>query len=82
MVTVAERRPFSVARRRRTIAEGIALKKTFQKTILLLLTPICFALKIPYVVPICAGLVGSPVSVISTGCGVVSWHLLHYVAEN
>ncbi|MCR5248992.1 MAG: hypothetical protein K6E50_00130 [Lachnospiraceae bacterium] len=51
-------------------------------TILLLLTPICFTLKIPYVVPICAGLVGSPVSVISTGCGVVSWHLLHYIAEN
>ena len=51
-------------------------------TILLLMTPICFVLKIPYVVPICAGLVGSPFSVISTGCGVVTWHLLHYIAGN
>ncbi|MBP5609497.1 MAG: hypothetical protein J6X66_14675 [Lachnospiraceae bacterium] len=51
-------------------------------TILLIMTPLCFVLKIPYVIPICAGLVGSPTSVISTGCGVVSYHLLHYVAGN
>ncbi len=51
-------------------------------TILLIMTPLCFILKIPYVIPICAGLVGTPMSVISTGCGVVSYHLLHYVAGN
>ncbi len=49
-------------------------------TILLIMTPLCFILKIPYVIPICAGLVGSPTSVISTGCGVVTYHLLHYIA--
>ena len=51
-------------------------------TILLIMTPLCFILKIPYVIPICAGLVGSPTSVISTGCGVVTYHLLHYIAGN
>ncbi|MBR5422145.1 MAG: hypothetical protein IK115_13455 [Lachnospiraceae bacterium] len=51
-------------------------------TVLLLMTPLCFILKIPYVIPICAGLVGSPASVISVGCGVVSYHLLHYISAN
>ncbi len=51
-------------------------------TILLLLTPLCFMLKIPYVIPLCAGLVGMPTSVISVGCGVVTYHLLHYIAIN
>ena len=51
-------------------------------TILLIMTPLCFILKIPYVIPICAGLVGAPTSVISTGCGVVTYHLLHYIAGN
>ena len=40
-------------------------------TVLLLFTPICFALKIPYVIPICAGLICTPASVIAAGCGVV-----------
>ncbi len=51
-------------------------------TILLIMTPLCFVLKIPYVIPICAGLVAAPTSVISTGCGVVTYHLLHYIAGN
>ena len=51
-------------------------------TILLVMTPLCFILKIPYVVPLCAGLVGSPTSMISTGCGVVTYYLLQYVSGN
>lgn len=51
-------------------------------TILLVMTPLCFALKVPYVVPLCAGLVGAPTSMISTGCGVVTYYLLHYISAN
>ena len=51
-------------------------------TILLVMTPLCFILKIPYVVPLCAGLVGTPASVISTGCGVVTYYLLQYISVN
>lgn len=51
-------------------------------TVLLLFTPICFALKIPYVIPICAGLICTPASVIAAGCGVVTWHMLRYISLN
>lgn len=51
-------------------------------TVLLVMTPLCFILKIPYVVPLCAGLVGSPTSMISTGCGVVIYYLLQYISVN
>ncbi len=51
-------------------------------TILLVMTPLCFILKIPYVVPLCAGLIGSPTSMISTGCGVVTYYLLQYISAN
>jgi len=51
-------------------------------TILLLLTPLCFVLKVPYVVPICAGLVAAPTAVVSTGCGVVTYYMLSFIATN
>ena len=46
------------------------------------LTPVCFALKIPYVIPVTAGLVGTPLSAISAGCGVIVYYLLDYVKTN
>ena len=51
-------------------------------TILLLLTPILFIIKIPYVIPLSAGLVGSPASLVSVGCGVVIYYVLNYVSAN
>ncbi len=51
-------------------------------TILLLLTPLCFMLKIPYVIPVCAGLVATPAAVVSTGCGVVIYYMLAFIAGN
>lgn len=50
-------------------------------TVLLLLTPILFAMKIPYVIPLSAGLMGTPASVISVGCGVVIYYALSYVSS-
>lgn len=48
-------------------------------TFAVLLTPICFVLKIPYVMPMSMGLVGTPASAVSVGCGVIVYYLLYYV---
>lgn len=55
---------------------------TPKDSLLVVLTPICFALKIPYVMPITAGLICTPASVISIGCGVVIYYLVSYVNVN
>lgn len=51
-------------------------------TVTVVLTPVCFLLKIPYVIPLSMGLVGSPVSAISVACGVVSYYIIRYVSDN
>ena len=43
-------------------------------TMAVLLTPICFVLKIPYVVPIAVGLMGTPASAIAVCCGVIVYY--------
>ncbi|MFT4104320.1 MAG: ABC transporter permease [Lacrimispora sp.] len=49
---------------------------------LLMLTPICFLLKIPYAIPLIAGLSGSAISVIPVSCGVFIYYALLYVKQN
>lgn len=39
-------------------------------TLAVILTPICTAMGIPYVVPLTMGLVGTPASAVSVACGV------------
>lgn len=51
-------------------------------TAVVVLTPICFLMKIPYVIPISMGLVGTPASAVSVACGVIVYYMLHYVNEN
>ena len=51
-------------------------------TLVVLLTPICFALKIPYAIPLTMGLIGTPASAISVGCGVVVSYLISYIADS
>ena len=51
-------------------------------TILLLLTPISFALKIPYVMPLSAGLVSGPASVVAIGCGTVMYYMLSFISAS
>lgn len=51
-------------------------------TLIVVLTPVCFVLKIPYVVPLAMGLVGTPVSAVSVGCGVIAYYMIHYVTQN
>ena len=49
---------------------------------IMILTPLLFVLKIPYVAPLLVGLAGALVSVIPLSCGVVVFHLLQYVRSN
>ncbi len=50
--------------------------------LVVIFTPLCFLLKIPYAVPVAAGLVGTPVSVVSGACGVVAYYVLSYISTN
>ena len=58
------------------------LRLTPKMALLVLLTPLAFFLKIPYVIPVACGLVLSPVSVIAMTCGTIVFYLLEYVREN
>lgn len=47
-----------------------------------LLTPILFGMHIPYVLPLCCGLVGTPLSAVAAACGVVVYYVLTYISQN
>lgn len=51
-------------------------------TLVVLLTPLCFLLKIPYVMPLAVGLICTPTSLVSVSCGVVIYYLVSYVNVN
>lgn len=51
-------------------------------TLVVLLLPICFLLKIPYVIPLATGLIGTPASAVSVACGVIAYYMIHYVVQN
>ncbi len=48
-------------------------------TVAVLLTPLCFILKIPYVMPIVMGLVGTPFSAVSVASGVIVYYMVGYM---
>lgn len=50
--------------------------------LVVILTPMCFALKIPYVMPLAMGLLGTPASAVSVCCGVVVSFLIGHVTDN
>jgi hypothetical protein len=51
-------------------------------TVVLILMPLLFLLKIPYLLPLALGLVASPLSIAAVSCGVVIYYLLAYVQTN
>ncbi len=51
-------------------------------TVVVVLLPLCFLLRIPYVIPISMGLIGAPTSAVSVACGVIVYYMLHYVTQN
>ena len=73
-----------------TVVVGVAFLLMFllyfrfspKDTAVVVLTPICFLMKIPYVIPISMGLVGTPASAVSVACGVIAYYMIHYVTEN
>ena len=51
-------------------------------TLVIVLLPVCFLMKIPYVIPLAMGLVGTPASAVSVACGVIAYYMIHYVTQN
>ena len=51
-------------------------------TVAIMLLPICFVLKIPYVVPIALGLLAGPASVITIVFGLLTAYFLQYISQN
>ncbi len=50
--------------------------------ILLIITPICFMLGIPYIVPLLGGLIFGPASAVPAGCGALIYYLMKYLSQN
>lgn len=50
--------------------------------LILLLSPLLFLLKIPFVIPLAAGLFGSLSSAVAVACGAVVYYVLSYVTGN
>lgn len=53
-----------------------------QDAVVVVLMPLCFGLRIPYVMPLAMGLVGTPASAVSVCCGVVVYYLTHFISVN
>ncbi len=51
-------------------------------SIVVILTPLLFSINMPYVMPICAGLFGTPASLISVACGVVVYYFFGHVINS
>lgn len=52
------------------------------EALVVLLMPLFFTLKIPYLMPLAMGLLGTPFSVVSVGFGVVLSYLINYASDN
>ena len=53
-----------------------------KEALVVVLTPVLCMLKLPYVMPVAMGLIGTPVSCVSVGCGVVVYYLIQTVITN
>ena len=51
-------------------------------TMVVLLTPLLFILRIPFVMPVALGLLATPVSIISLSCGTVIYYIMKFMADN
>ena len=58
------------------------LRFTAKEALVVVLTPVLCMLKLPYVMPVAIGLIGTPASCVSVGCGVVVYYLLQTVITN
>lgn len=51
-------------------------------TLVVLFTPLLCFFKVPYIMPVAMGLIGTPASAVSVGCGVVVYYLILAVTGN
>lgn len=51
-------------------------------SLVVVLTPLLFSMKIPYVVPISVGLLCGPSSMVSVGCGIAVYYLMQTVIDS
>lgn len=51
-------------------------------TLVILLVPVCFAVKIPFVIPVAMGLLAGPASVVSVSSGVIVYYLISTIGNN
>ena len=58
------------------------LRFTAKEALVVVLTPVLCMLKLPYVMPVAMGLIGTPAACVSVGCGVVVYYLLQTVITN
>ena len=58
------------------------LRFAAKEALVVVLTPILCMLKLPYVMPVAMGLIGTPASGVSVGCGVVVYYLIQAVINN
>ncbi len=55
---------------------------TSKESLILVLVPLLFYLKIPYILPIMVGLIASPVSIVSVGFGTLVYCIMSFVGQN
>ena len=58
------------------------LRFTAKEALVVVLTPVLCMIKLPYVMPVAMGLIGTPASCVSVGCGVVVYYLIQTVITN
>ncbi len=58
------------------------VRLTPKEALVVLITPVLFMLKIPYVIPVAMGLLGTPASVVSVSFGVIAAYVFSYIQTN
>ncbi len=57
------------------------IRLTPRMAVVLLLTPLAFMLKIPFVVPIACALMTGPICMVAIGCGTIIYFIIEYVKD-
>lgn len=55
---------------------------TSKESFILIIVPIMFFLKVPYIVPLIVGLIATPISVVSVAFGTLVYFILAYIGQN
>ena len=57
------------------------LRLTPKKAFVVLLTPIAFMLKVPYIIPVAYALISGPMTLIAIICGIIVFYMIQYVKK-